>query len=78
MSRGVVSSLLLGFWGASRHNSNGRGSSLEDFDEDITFFSAGADVWPVFISVFLDLSLKFELHGEVPNGSEELPHVSTT
>ena len=64
-------------WGASGHNGDGTGGGLEDLDENISFFLAGADVWVVLIDVFEDLSVETELDGKVPDGSESLPHVGS-
>ena len=64
-------------WGASGHNGDGTGGGLEDLDEDIRFFLAGADVWVVLIDVFGDLSGETKLDRKIPDGGEGLPHVGS-
>ena len=68
----------MGSSGASRHNDEGIGGGLEEHSEGIGLFLAGADVWVVLTNVLGDLFLLFELHGEVPNGSESLPCIGSS
>ena len=62
---------------ASRHDSQGSSGGFHELDEDFKLSIAGTNVWVVLSKVFLDLTAKFELFGEVPEGSEQHPKVGS-